>query len=893
MRPLPLRHLLPLSLAILGLVLTAAAFVHDRITTTRSLETVLERRAVAVAHLAASAVQRAHLDGDLDEAQQEIDRMGLVPDQRLVVACDADDRVMHASDYALRGAAMGELPGAPAAQALVARARAAEGLQSEFSPDRAIVRVAAPFHLAPGPGELRPVRVGVLYTETDLSWRKQEAAAQGAERALLLAGVLLLASVLIWAFLRATFTRHLDQISAAMAAYTAGQVDVRVPEARSPELASIGRALNRAMAELAAQHAALRESEEKFSRIFHAAPALVGLSALEDGRFLDVNEELPRVTGFTREELIGKTSVELGWFDLEGRQRMLALLRERGRVIGIDLDLRTKDGRRLEALFSAEVVVIGGEQRILSITQDITARRQAERALRESEARFRLLAENSTDMISRHAPDGTYLYVSPACRALLGREPEQLVGRPAFDFIVPDDLPAAHRFHSEHAGDPVPVNITYRLRRADGSAVWVESRTHHIRDPQTGAVVEIQVATRDVSERKRAEEDRERMQAMLLQAQKMEAVGHLAGGVAHDFNNILTAVLMNVDGLQADPRLPDEVRAGLRELEEDARRAAGLTRQLLTFSRRQVMQVCRVELDGLLANLLKMLRRLIGEPIEIELAACAEEVWLQADPGMLEQAVINLVVNARDAMPAGGHIVLRTRALELDEGAAAANPEARAGPTVCLEVRDDGVGMDEETARRAFEPFYTTKEVGKGSGLGLSTVYGIVKQHGGWVELESAPGRGTTFRLFFPACPAADDPVAAAEADAALGGHERLLVVEDEAAVRRMMLRTLARLGYRVEAAMDGSDAVARWRAAAGGFDMLISDVVMPGGMNGLELAEQLRRERPGLKVLLMSGYSPDVADAEALQRAGIHHLPKPFEARALARRVRGAFDAS
>ncbi len=893
MRSPPLRVVLPVALALLGLVLSAVQFVHDRITSTRSLETVLERRAIALAHLTASAAERELLEGDLESVQDAVDQLALVPNQKRAIVYDAADRVLHASDYALRGVDLGEVPGMAPAAALVARARATEALQAEFSADRSTVRVAAPLHLTPLPGELRSSRLGVLYTETDLAWRKQETAAQGAERALLFSGVMILACVLVWGVLRATFTRHLDQISAAMAAYTAGRTDVRVPEGGSRELAGIARALNQAMAQLSAEHAALRESEEKFSRMFQAAPVLVGLTELETGRFLDVNDEAVRVSGFSREELIGKTSVELGWFAADDRQRMLGLLREGGRVTGLDIKVRTKRGEVLDALFSAEVIAIGGQQRLLSITEDITERRWAERALRESEARFRLLAENSTDMISRHAPDGTYLYVSPACRRILGYEPEEVVGRTAFELIVPEDLAAAHRYQSEHAADSDVATITYRLRRKDGTVVWVESMSHNIRDPRTGAVVEIQVATRDISERKRAEEEQARLQAMLIQAQKMEAVGHLAGGVAHDFNNILTAVLMNVDGLQADARLPDDVRAGLRELEDDARRAASLTRQLLTFSRRQLMQVTKVELNGLLANLLKMLRRLIGERIALDLDAGAGELWLQADPGMLEQAVTNLVVNARDAMPGGGRISLRTQALDLDAAAAVANPEARPGRILCLEIRDDGSGMDEETARRAFEPFFTTKEVGKGTGLGLATVYGIVKQHDGWIELTTAPGRGTAFRLHFPAEPPPSAEAGGAEASGARGGQERVLVVEDEAMVRRMVVRTLERLGYRVEAAAHGAEALERWRAAAGAFELLVSDMVMPGGLNGLDLAEQLRREKPALRVILMSGYSPDLSDAEALQRAGMYHVAKPFEARALARRVREALDSA
>jgi PAS domain S-box-containing protein len=884
---LPLRRAIPASLAAMGLVLTGAQLVHDRITSFHALEDLTIRRTASISHLAVSVLERELGQGDAATVEGEVARLALMPQLSLATVSDPEGRVLYSPDYRLRDR---PLSATPAAAALIARARTAGSIQAELTPDRSAVRVATPFYLAALPGELRPSRVGVLYVETDLLWQKQQLTADIAERALLTAGLTLLGCLLVWLFLRKAFTRDLDRLTAALADHAAGRGALRLPEEGSPELATIGRVLNQRLAELAANHAALRESEEKFARIFQGAPALVTLSELETGRLLEVNEESCRVTGFAREELVGRSSLELGWFTPEVRARMVQMLEARGRVSGLDLKILTKEGQLLECLLHGELVTIGGKRRILSIMQDISELRWAERALRESEAGFRLMAENSTDMISRHAPDGTYLYASPACRRILGYEPEELLGHSAYEWVHPEDFGTVRQSHARIFASPEVSAVTFRARRKDGSLVWLEGTSHALRDPATGAVTEVQVALRDVSERVRADEERARLQSMLLQAQKMEAVGHLAGGVAHDFNNILTAMLMNVDALQGDRRLPADVREGLRELEDDSRRAASLTRQLLTFSRRQVMQVSRVELNELLANLLRMLGRLIGEAVTIELAPCDGRLWLQADPGMLEQAVTNMVVNARDAMPGGGRIALRTRAVAIDSMAAARNPEARVGPVVCLEVEDTGMGMDEDTARHAFEPFFTTKEVGKGTGLGLATVYGIVKQHDGWIELDTAPGRGTSLRLFFPAEQAPAATLDDGDALRARGRGERVLVVEDEAGVRRTVVRTLTRLGYQVVEAASGAQALERWAEA--GADLLVSDMVMPGGMNGLELAERLRRERPGLRVLLMSGYSPDLADAEALERAAMHHLPKPFEARALARRVREALDA-
>ncbi|MFB3901904.1 MAG: ATP-binding protein [Acidobacteriota bacterium] len=392
-----------------------------------------------------------------------------------------------------------------------------------------------------------------------------------------------------------------------------------------------------------------------------------------------------------------------------------------------------------------------------------------------------------------------------------------------------------------------------------------------------------------MAELRQAEDERQRLQAQLVQAQKMEAVGQLASGVAHDFNNILAAILMYLGLLQAEPDINSEMRSVLGDLETQANRAAGLTRQLLMFSRRQVMQTQVFDLNSLLGNLLKMLRRLIGEDIGLEFKGEAAALWVEADPGMLEQVVMNLVVNARDAMPHGGRLTLATRSVVLDESYSKQNPEGRGGRFVCLSVADTGVGMDEATVKHIFEPFFTTKEPGRGTGLGLATVYGILRQHGGWVEAESTVGKGSTFRVFLPEHPQAAKLEADEANEPCTGGRETILVVEDEPSVRSVIARALHRCGYHVMEAANGQMALGMWRQRQGRIDLLLTDMVMPEGMTGLELAEQLCRENRNLKVMLMSGYNPELVRHA---HRGVAYLSKPFTAKVLARAIRDHLDS-
>ncbi|MBI4664251.1 MAG: response regulator [Verrucomicrobia bacterium] len=387
--------------------------------------------------------------------------------------------------------------------------------------------------------------------------------------------------------------------------------------------------------------------------------------------------------------------------------------------------------------------------------------------------------------------------------------------------------------------------------------------------------------------------DRLNLEAQLRQSQKMEAIGQLAAGVAHDFNNIMTIIQGYTSLVLSSARLSPQAEESLRQVSGAADRAAHLTRQLLTFSRKQAMTLRSLDLNDLVSGVTKMLGRILGEHVLLQCAYAPGLPAIQADAGMLEQLITNLAVNARDAMPNGGKLIVRTNRRDIDASYANQNPEARPGRFVCLEVTDTGCGMESATLGKLFEPFFTTKDVGKGTGLGLATVYGIVKQHEGWIEVSSGVGQGSTFRVFFPASEARpveelDKPAADQNA---LNGRETILVVEDEPALRRLARRVLSHYGYRVLEADTGSEALNLWRRHSKEIDLLLTDVVMPGGMNGRELADQLRTQERRLRVIFTTGYSLDVMGQDFVPEEGVVLLPKPYQPKTLARAVRECLD--
>ena len=505
-------------------------------------------------------------------------------------------------------------------------------------------------------------------------------------------------------------------------------------------------------------------------------------------------------------------------------------------------------------------------------------RRRDEEALRRSEEDFRGLVENASVGIYRSTREGRFLTANPALVRMLGYDSEEEVLRLDIARDVFADPAQRARVVSSHTP---PGEL--KLKRRDGTLITVQVQSRVVPGGD-GRPDFFEGVMQDVTEQRALE-------SQLRQSQRLEAVGRLAGGVAHDFNNILTAIIGYSELLLDELAASHPLRPSVQEIRAGADRAASLTRQLLAFSRKQVLRAKVLDLNTAVRDLVKMLQRLIGEDVKLELALHAAPAMVQADPGQVEQVLLNLAVNARDAMPDGGRLTLETACRVLDETYARAHADVVPGEYVMLAVSDTGTGMDAETQARIFEPFFTTKELGKGTGLGLSTVYGIVKQSGGSIAVYSEPGRGTTFKIYLPRVDAPAPVETAASAPPARGGHETVLLAEDDAAVREVAGEALSQRGYRVLRAPDGQTALELAAAHAGEIAILVTDLVMPG-MSGRELAEALTALRPGLQVLYISGYTDDAVVRHGILAEGLAYLQKPFSAEALAAKVRQVVDA-
>ncbi len=506
---------------------------------------------------------------------------------------------------------------------------------------------------------------------------------------------------------------------------------------------------------------------------------------------------------------------------------------------------------------------------------------------RESERRYRSIFENANDSIVTYTLDGTITDVNPAVTRLLGYSREELIGRHAAEFANPRTAAEiADRMRRALRGENLPPIVEVVTLSKDGRQVTAEGRMSPMRDPQ-GNVIGFQAIYHDVTERRRAEEALHRSEEQLRQAQKMEAVGRLAGGIAHDFNNLLMVITGRGEILLRRLAAADPMRRDLELIKKTADRAAALTRQLLAFSRKQMLQPKVLDLNGIVASVAQMLQRLIGEDIDLVTLLEPNLGSVRVDPAQMEQIILNLAVNARDAMPQGGRLAFETANIDLDEAFAAANPGASAGSHVLLQVSDTGEGISADVKPHIFEPFFTTKEVGKGTGLGLATVYGIVKQHDGYIAVDSAPSAGATFRIYLKRVDEAPADVDAGAAGAREPrGWETVLLVEDEDGLRELVREILASGGYKVLAAASPDEGLEVARRHGGPIHLLLTDVVMPQ-MSGRALVERLAPEHPEMKVLYMSGYAADAIASHGILEAGAILLPKPFSSDALARKVR------
>jgi PAS domain S-box-containing protein len=517
--------------------------------------------------------------------------------------------------------------------------------------------------------------------------------------------------------------------------------------------------------------------------------------------------------------------------------------------------------------------------------RDITSKKQSEAALRLSEAQLRATFENAAIGIALVNPDGRPAKCNPALVRMLGYSEAELCGMSFSEFTHPEDVEMdVQLFQSLLRGEHDHYEIEKRYLRKDGHIILGRLNVSLVKQPDSTSPPAIGMIE-DITEQRKLEDQ-------FRQAQKMEAFGQLAGGVAHDFNNILGVIQLQAGLLKSGRNLSPEELNFAEDIGKAAERGANLTRQLLLFSRKQTLQPRNLKLKELVANITRMLERTLGEHVQLQFKFSEEPLCIHADPGMIDQILLNLTVNARDAMPKGGGIIIETSAAEFDEASATQTPQARAGRFVCLSVTDSGCGIPPEVLPRIFEPFFTTKEVGKGTGLGLATVFGIVQQHGGWINVYSEVGRGTTFRIYLPRLARTSDTKFLRRSRGPIcGGTETILLVEDEPTLRAPAVTTLSRLGYRVLEASSGNEALEVWKQHRDEIRLLLTDLVMPGGMTGRELAAQLLEQNPKLKVVYSSGYSAEIVGKDFSPKENVNFLTKPYEPEKLAQTIRNSLD--
>jgi two-component system cell cycle sensor histidine kinase/response regulator CckA len=633
---------------------------------------------------------------------------------------------------------------------------------------------------------------------------------------------------------------------------------------------------------------ALGESEARFRTLVENAPEAIVVLDVETGLFVDCNDNALRLFRLTRGELLQHGPGELSpLFQPDGRHSAIANREWLDRT-AVDatpyFEWTHRNSQEEDVPCEVHLVRLPSPTRQLvrGSILNITERKRAEEAVRQSEARYRGLVNNATYGIYWAALDGVMLDANPALAQMLGNESiEALLDiRNTADLFSDSAAPEnmANTYRNQGHGD-----FTVEWKRKDGKAISVRLIGRRSRD-QHRKTESVEVIVEDVTERIA-------LQKQLLQAQKFEAIGQLAGGIAHDFNNMIGAILgwaeIGLDETEPEARLHrhfDKVR-------HQAIRAAALTRQLLAFARRQILETRNIDLNQTVTETISLLEKVIGGNIEIKTKLAPDLALVRADPTQVDQVLMNLCINARDAMTEGGRLIVETAAVVFDEKYCDAQGFARPGHFAMLAVTDNGTGMDAATLDHMFEPFFTTKELGKGTGLGLATVYGIVNQHGGFMHVYSELKVGTTFRVYLPLAATAGKSLAPVEDSRPVrGGTETILVAEDHEGLRDLARETLSQLGYEVIMACDGEEAVREFLKHRDSIDLLLFDVVLPK-LNGTQAYAQICAEKPGMAVIFATGYSPDIELLRKVQEQGLTVLQKPYRPRDMARRVREILD--
>jgi PAS domain S-box-containing protein len=591
------------------------------------------------------------------------------------------------------------------------------------------------------------------------------------------------------------------------------------------------------------------------------------------------------LTGWRPEELIGRP-VRSIYVNPEDRDSLLEIFFTKGLVRNHILVLKKKDGSRISASINARVLydADGNATGISGTIRDVTESLKTQEALQESEEKFRTLAESSPFAIMIYQND-RWIYVNPAVEKFCGYTSKELYSQNFWDFVHPDDRPLVQsRGKARQGGRQAPKSYEFRIIAKGGTEKWVVL---------TGASITYQgqpaglISIFDITDRKLAEQEKEKLQEQLRQSQKLESVGLLAGGVAHDLNNLLQPMMGFSELLLADSSQSETARRHIQQIIRTGERARDLVQQLMAFGRRQVLDIRPLKLNGVITDFIRLLRRTLREDIQIRLELSPQIRDILADSSQVEQILMNLAVNAQDAMPGGGALTIKTENASLDEHFASLHSGVVPGDYVRLSVSDTGIGMEADTAARIFEPFFTTKEMGKGTGLGLATVYGIVKQHGGNIWVYSEPGRGTTFELYLPVSDVADKvEETQISGSGSSGGSETILVAEDDEMVRELTCEILEALGYRVMSAETAGKCLELAQDNAATIDLLLTDVVMPE-MSGKELFMRIAEIRPGIRALFMSGYAANIIAQRGVLDADVNFIQKPFSLESLSQKIR------
>jgi two-component system, cell cycle sensor histidine kinase and response regulator CckA len=640
-----------------------------------------------------------------------------------------------------------------------------------------------------------------------------------------------------------------------------------------------------AQARQAAEQAEERahQSEQTHRFFFEASPAATFVFDTANLRIVAANAAALELYGYSRAEFL-----ELGLDDLRGpeeRARLQEVLSAAGSAkIAGRARHRRKDGSGIEVEGRNHLTSFEGREARLVIVEDHSERVRAEAAQRESDGRLQRTLDMMLEGYTILGHDLRYLYVNEVGARQARLSKEQLIGHTPMELYPNFESSGMYALLRRCASERTPVRMEEELTLADGNKVYFDVNIQ----PTTEGLV---ILSMDTTERRRTAQAHEALEEQLRQSQRMDAVGRLAGGVAHDFNNILSIILGYGESVLEQLQAKDPLRADVEEIHKAAQRAAELTKQLLMFSRQQLVEPKVLDLNEVLSGMERMLRRLLGEQLEIVSLLAADLGRIRADRGNIEQVIMNLVVNAKDAMPKGGRLTIETSNVFLDEAFARTHLGSAPGPYVLMTVTDTGIGMDKATRLRIFEPFYTTKEQGKGTGLGLSTVFGIVQQCGGGVWVYSEPGRGSTFKVYLPRTESLADAARPSTVPNNLRGVETVLLVEDEEGVRGVARRMLERHGYRVIVAQNAGEALLSCERRDEPIHVLLTDVVMPR-VSGPELAARIQQRWPAMKVLYMSGYTDGSVIVHGVLEQGVSFLQKPFTSEQLARKLRDVLDA-